>query len=219
MRLYGHRFWHALPLGLPLAAADQLVLDREGAATIVLLAAAAPFLAASYAAASAIAARRPLEPRPALIAIATGTLVLLPVTVLVGWFALLAAAYLALVGLVVPVAVIERLGPLRSFRRAGELARADYVHALGALAALAIVFFIARLGLVGLLRGQADNTVRVAVGVSDLVLGPLLFLGAALLYFDQEARLSARRERDTIPASAGVRRRKRARPLKPSEKE
>ena len=40
-----------------------------------------------------------------------------------------------------------------------------------------------------LLREQADTAVRVAVFLADLVVSPLLFLGAALLYFDQAARV------------------------------
>jgi hypothetical protein len=45
--------------------------------------------------------------------------------------------------------------------------------------------------LVFLLREQADNTVRVAIFIADLVISPLLFLGAALLYFDQAARVGS----------------------------
>jgi len=192
MRLYGQRFWNALPLGLPLAVVDQATLGQDAGVRIVVFAAGAPLLAASYTVASALAARTTLDRRAAAVAITTGTLVLLPASLLIVWFALLAAAYLALVGLVVPVAVVERRGPLDAFRRAGDLARADFVHAFGALAALAVVFFIARIGLVALLQAQAENTVRAAVLLADVALGPLLFLGAALLYFDQEARLSAR---------------------------
>jgi hypothetical protein len=201
IRLYGQRFWRALPLGLPLAAIDQLSLGRDAAVRAPVFLLGAPFLAATYAAASGLAARRSLRPRAFVVAVATGTAVLLPAAVLLFWFALLAAAYLALVGLVVPVAVIEGRGPIAALRRAGELARADYVHALGTLAALAIVFFITRLGLVALLQGQADNTIRAAVFLADTVAGPILFLGAALLYFDQAARVvdsssRTRRRRD-----------------------
>jgi hypothetical protein len=208
MRLYGQRFWRALPLGLPLAVVDQLTVGQSPAVRVAVFAAGAPFLAAAYAGASALTARTTLGSRTALIAIATGTLVLLPASILLVWFALLAAAYLALVGLVVPVAVVERVGVLRAFRRAGELARVDYVHAVGSLATLAIVFFIARIGLVALLHGQADNTVRAAVFIADVVLGPLLFLGAALLYFDQEARLSVSGGRGTMGPDARIPRRK-----------
>ena len=214
MRLYGHRFWHALPLGLPLALLDQAVLGQEAAVRVVGFAVGAPFLAASYAVASAIAARTALTLRAGVIAVATGAIVLLPASLMIVWFALLAAAYLALVGLVVPVAVIERRGPFSAFRRAGDLARADYVHAFGAIAALAIVFFIARLGLVALLRAQAENTVRAAVFVADVVLGPMLFLGAALLYFDQEARLSARADDERRRRAGGRERRSSVRTVK-----
>jgi hypothetical protein len=192
MRLYGQRFWRALPLGLPLALVDQAVLGQEAEVRIALFALGAPLLAGSYAFASALAADTTLGARAATVAVATGTVVLLPASLMIVWFALLAAAYLALVGLVVPVAVIERRGALGALRRAGDLARADYVHALGSIAALALVFFVARIGLVALLRAQAENTVRAAVFLADVALGPILFLGAALLYFDQEARLSAR---------------------------
>ncbi len=47
--------------------------------------------------------------------------------------------------------------------------------------------------LVLLLRGTSDQTERVAVFLGDLVLAPLLFLGGALLYFDQVARHDGRR--------------------------
>jgi hypothetical protein len=54
-----------------------------------------------------------------------------------------------------------------------------------------IVFVLTRVMLAFLLREQADNTVRAAVFVADLVISPLLFLGAALLYFDQAARVDS----------------------------
>ena len=52
-----------------------------------------------------------------------------------------------------------------------------------------------RFGLALLLESQADNTVRTAIFLSDAVLAPLLFLGGAILYVDQDARLRSRRER------------------------
>ena len=108
----------------------------------------------------------------------------------------------ALVGLVVPVAVIERL-PLRAaFRRAIELARADYVHALGSLATLAIVFFLTRFVLFFLLRGAGDAADRVAIFLADLVVSPVVFLGAALLYYDQAARAALPRSRRSVRSSA-----------------
>ena len=62
-------------------------------------------------------------------------------------------------------------------------------------ATLVIVFVLSRVALAFLLREQADNAIRAAVFVADVVVSPLLFLGAALLYFDQAARVSRTSER------------------------
>ena len=75
------------------------------------------------------------------------------------------------------------------FARALRLARADYIHALGSLATLVIVFVLTRLVLVVLLHGQANATLRIAAFLGDLVISPLILVGAALLYFDQAARV------------------------------
>ena len=91
-----------------------------------------------------------------------------------------------------PVALIERGGFRQSIRRSIALARADFVHVLGSLAALVIVGFISAVGLAFLL-GQFGEQSRVIAALIPLVLvTPLIFLGAALLYFDQSARLQER---------------------------
>jgi hypothetical protein len=90
------------------------------------------------------------------------------------------------------VCLIERVGILPGLRRALALGRVDYVHAFGALATFALVYWLTRTALVLLLREQADNTIRTAAFLGDLVLSPLLFLGPALLYADQAARLRVR---------------------------
>ena len=87
--------------------------------------------------------------------------------------------------------MIEDAPARAALRRAVELCRADYIHALGSLATLVIVFVLSRVALAFLLREQADNTIRVAVFIADLVVSPLLFLGGALLYFDQAARVES----------------------------
>lgn len=97
-------------------------------------------------------------------------------------------AWLAFVGMVVPVAVIEGLGPRDAFARAFKLARADYVHALGGLATLVIAYFLTRLMLFFLLQDAGESTERTAAFLADLVLAPILFIGSALLYYDQRAR-------------------------------
>lgn len=195
IRLYGSSVWRALPLGIPLAIADSLAYDRPLVDAVLILLAASPLFTIAYVWASAHAA----GVRPArgiwLRAFVLGTLVFLPAAFFFPWFALLSVAWLSLVGLVVPVVMIENLPARAALRRAVELCRADYVHALGSLATLVIVFFLTRLSLGFLLREQADNTLRTAVFVANLVISPLLFLGAALLYFDQAARASRTSER------------------------
>ena len=65
------------------------------------------------------------------------------------------------------------------------------MHALGSLATLMIVFILTRFALAFVLRAQADNTIRVSVTIADVIISPLIFLGAALLYVDQAARVKA----------------------------
>jgi hypothetical protein len=189
IRLYGRSVWLALPLGLPLATADAFGQGRTVADRVLILVAAAPFFTVAFAWASALAADVRPPAATWVRAILLGTLVFVPAAFFFPWFALLSVAWLALAGLVVPVVMIEGLGPGAAFRRAVELCRADTIHALGSLATLVIVFVLTRVALAFVLREQADNTVRAAIFLADLVVSPLLYLGAALLYFDQEARL------------------------------
>ncbi len=191
IRLYGRTLWLALPIGLPLAVADVVSGGGSTGERILILAAAAPAFTLAYAWASALAADVRPPRRTWLRALLLGTLVFLPAAFFFPWFALLSVAWLALAGLTVPVVMIEDLPPREALRRAVELCRADYIHALGSLATLVIVFVLTRLALAFLLREQADNTIRVAVFLADLVVSPLLFLGAALLYFDQAARVGS----------------------------
>lgn len=206
MRIYGERFWRALPLGIPLAVTFQLIAGQDSAVQIPLLWAAAPLLTLSYLVASAMVSGVALTRRSVLTAFVTGLIVLLPAPVLLRLFVLPAVAWLALFGLVVPVAVIERTGFRETFVRARRLAAADYVHALGSIATLAIVFYVSVLMLGVLLHGQGDQAIRIAAFLAHTVVGPLLFLGSALLYFDQAARVGvSSRGRPTRRSDADVR--------------
>lgn len=187
IRLYGSRFWRALPLGLSVAVLNQFRdVDPRWLAPIALAGSVA--LAASYVGATVLAAEVPLTRRTLATGLAAGVVAFLPLALLLGTFNLLGVAWVAFVGLSVPVALIERPGLRAALRRGIRLARVDYIHALGSLAALAIVYFLTSVMLGILLRSQGDQTERLALFLSDLVLAPLVFLGAALLYFDQEAR-------------------------------
>jgi hypothetical protein len=188
VRFYQGRFWAVLPLGLALAAIEQVNAGLHPRVQALVLAAGSPLMAAAYVRASALVGGAGWS----WLALAVGTLVFLPVPLLMLFFLLPAAAWLALIGLAVPAAVRERLGFRDALARGRRLGLADYVHALGSVATLAVVFGLTKGVLVLLLHGQADVTVRTALFLADLVVSPLLYVGAAILYEDQRARLDAR---------------------------
>ena len=191
IKLYGDNLWASLALGLSVTVINQISAGTRTTFQVLVLAAGAPLMAASYAFASAIVGG--VERRAADLgrAIVVGAIVFVPAAFLSLLYVLPAVAWLALVGLVVPVLVLERLAVGAALRRAVELGRADYVHALGSLATLAILFGLVKLTLALLLRDFGESGERVALGLADLVVSPLLFLGAALLYVDQAARSSS----------------------------
>jgi hypothetical protein len=189
VRLYQRRFWPSLALGVPAAVIDGVSANLPRVAVFVFVpVAGAVLLTASYVGASAIAAEARTERRPLVTAFVAGIVVFLPFPFLASIFILPGLAWLAFIGLAVPVAVNERLGVRASLARATELARADYVHVLGGLATLAITVFLTRTVLFFLLRGIGEAEALAASALADIVISPLLFLGAALLYFDQAAR-------------------------------
>jgi hypothetical protein len=200
IRLYGRRFWRSLALGVGPAVlttiAGGLVYSDW---LLVMTTAGSIVLAASYVGAVAVAADARLD-RRALLGLAAGAVVFLPVPILLFGAILPAVAWFALVGLVVPIVMLEQGGFRESFRRAVRLGSVDYVHALGSLATLVIVVAVSIGVLAFLLLGAGQQTARVAFFLANLVLSPLLFLGSALLYFDQKARLESgsprRRRRD-----------------------
>ena len=189
IRLYGRHFVRALPLGVIVAAVNQLTVGVDRLLVGGVLLAAAPVFAAAYAYACQLEAEQPAGRHSWLVAIAAGSLVFVPAALFFPWFALASVLWLALVGLAVPAAIRERTSFAGSLRRGFALGRVDFVHAAGSLATLVILFFLMRIGLALLLESQADNTVRTAIFLSDTILAPLLFLGGAILYLDQKARL------------------------------
>jgi hypothetical protein len=194
IRLYGERFWPSLALGLPIAVLDELSLGRSLNQQTLVIWICTPLLTAGYVGASALAGRTRPSPRVAFTALAVGIAIFLPVPVLLRVFVLPGFAWLALFGLAVPAIVVERLGASEGLRRGGRLGRVDYVHALGSLATLGIVYFLTRSVLLFLLRSQSDIAIRSAGFLADLVLSPIVFLGSALLYFDQAARVRSSRK-------------------------
>jgi hypothetical protein len=189
IRFYGDHFWRVLPLGVPLLVADQVSVHQPLRTQMLIFWAATPLFVAGF----LWACRLVLDVRPNRIAVLVAVLIWLPFPALRAIFVLPAIAWLAFIGLAVPAAMVD---PTLRFRdalaRGRRLGTADYVHALGSLAALVIVVGLADLVLSALLHTQSDNGARAALALSDLVLSPLLFIGGALLYVDQAARVGSR---------------------------
>ena len=184
IRAYGNSFWRALPLGVPLAVADQLSVRQTAPVQMIVFWAMLPLFVGAY----LWACRVVLRAAPTAIAAGIATLVWLPFPALRAAYVLPALAWLAFIGLAVPASMVEKLRFRDALVRGRRLGTADFAHALGSLAALVIVVGIAANTLSALLHTQGDNGQRVAVFLSDLVLSPLLFIGGALLYVDQAAR-------------------------------
>jgi hypothetical protein len=196
LRLYGRRFWASLGLGVP-PALFTLGLDvlEDGTRVVFGFVAGPPLLAASLVGAVLLAG----EPRrgsvvaafvaalPAFVVFAAARLFLFAGSYL------LAVLWFALLGLAASAVLVEGRGVPGAWRRSLRLARADLVHAVGTVAALAVIIGICLFLLFFLLTGFGEQGGRAAALIAVLVAGPLFFLGTALLYFDQEARDNARR--------------------------
>jgi hypothetical protein len=191
LKLYGRRFWPSLALGIPAACAFGVPQLLDGTRLIVVTPVVGALLfSLSYVGAVAITAGKPI---PFVAPFVASCLVFLPFQFLVLLVVLPGLAWLAAVGLVVPVLALERLPFGFAFLRAYRLARADFLHALGALAALFIVGFITWATMTFLLRDLGEQGATAASVIAITVISPVFFLGMALLYFDQEARDNARR--------------------------
>jgi hypothetical protein len=190
VRIYGDNFARCLVVGVPPALLAFVTTHVSRQASLVL----SPTLYGALLSAALVYActivldRRPPAGRLALAWFA-GCLVFAPVPFLVLGLILPALAWLAAVGLVVPVLIVEDVAPMDAAGRAWRLARADYVHALGSLATLAIVVFLTQAVLAFLLRGAGGAAIDVAFVLANIVISPILFVGTALLYVDQRARV------------------------------
>jgi hypothetical protein len=193
IRLYQRRFWPSLALGVAPAAlaVGGSFLDRPGQATLA-IGGGSLLLSATYVRACVLTSTDHPTRDSILRAWVVGALVWLLVPVLILAFVLPAVAWLGLVGLAVPAAVHEGRSVRDSLRRGLQLGRADYVHSVGGLATLVIVVLVTQYLLILLLHAGSDQAIRIALFLANLVLSPILFLGAALLYFDQAARVESR---------------------------
>jgi hypothetical protein len=193
IRLYGHRFWRSLGLGIPAAAFTVGASFLDGGPRIGYGVAVGPLaLAASYVWAVMLATGGRNAPWRALL---TGIVAFLPlaasrVLIFSGVY-FVALAWFALVGLAVPSVLVEGRGLRDALRHGLRLARADFVHAFGTVAALAIVVIISIFSLSLLLAGFGSQSITISAVLAVVVMSPLFFLGSALLYLDQRARLES----------------------------
>ncbi|HZC74758.1 MAG TPA: hypothetical protein VE220_02195 [Gaiellaceae bacterium] len=190
IRFYGEHFWPCLALGV--APAAIAVVFANVPRTYVLILAptlSGALVSAMYVAACALVLdARP--PRGRLLATwLVGWLVFTPVPFLVLAFIVPAVLWLAALGLVVPVLLSEQVPVRGALPRAWRLARADYLHAVGSLLTLGIVVVLSQSVLVFVLRGFGDAAGSAALFLASVVLSPILFVGGALLYVDQAARV------------------------------
>jgi hypothetical protein len=201
VRLYGHRFWAAIGLGVPTGVAFLAGLATPVAFDVVMVAIA---VTGSYAAAARITVGDPFREAWAQVALRIPVLAVLTVVVSVPFAIALtqlyllipAAAWLGVMGFSIPVAMLERDPDARNwFQRVGftllrslSLARVETLHAVGIVAALMLVYIVVGLVLASALIGFADNGREIAVAIAQVIISPLFFLGLSLLYFEQNAR-------------------------------
>jgi hypothetical protein len=164
---------------------DAASLHRSLGIQTLILWAFAPLFAGAYVRATTVVRNQPWA-WPAFWA---GLLVFLPFPILLRLYLLPGLIWFGLLGLAVPAAVAERLGVRDALRRGWRLARADRVHAIAGLITLGLVYFVSRYALLVFIHGFGGQGQSVAAMLADLVLAPLVFVGAVLLYDDQVARV------------------------------
>ena len=190
IRFYGEHFWPCLALGI--ASAVLAVVTANVSRTVSIILSPTLFgalLSATYVGGCVLVLERRPDNRRLVVAWLMGWLVFVPVPFLALGFVLPGLAWLAAFGLVVPVLVVEDLSVRPALARAWQLARADFVHAIGSLGTLAILVLLTQAVLAFTLRSFGGAGVSVAFFLASVTVSPLLFIGAALLYVDQAARV------------------------------
>ncbi len=203
IRLYGERLAGAFGLGLVYTAATAVGALSSAIGIIVaslgfgLVLAATARLAAGD---SFVEAWKQVAVRLPTLVVLSGA-VAVPFVIAASYLLLIiiGAAWLALAGFAIPVAMLEREAEGQpwharigyAFERSVRLARTDYLHALGVNAALALIYLLVGVLLAALLRGFADNSQLVATLLTQVVLAPFFFLGLSVLYFEQRMRAVA----------------------------
>jgi hypothetical protein len=214
MRAFGSRVLASLGLGAFVAVGIVASLALPPVVRIVVFAGVftvAFALAARMVAGDGVRAASRQVARRAEVLPALGFVVVVPFAIGLASpvLAIVSAAWLALVGSAVPVAMVELepgegtwLGRVSAvFRRAVELGRAGYLHSAGVTVALVAAYWIFAIVLSSLLVGFADNGRGAAFILAQVVLAPVLLFGLSVLYFDQRARVAQEPPGQTSPAA------------------
>jgi len=191
VRFYGDHFWPSLALGVAPAVAAAVGAQISQRTTLILLPTVfGALLSATYVYACILVLGSSPTRGRLVVAWLGGWIVFAPVAPLIRFtYVLPGIVWLAAFALVVPVLVAEQRSVRASVGRAVQLVRADYVHEIGSLVTLAILAVLTQGVIAFTLRGFADSAVWAAYFLAATVVSPLLFLGSALLYVDQAARV------------------------------
>ena len=200
VKFYRDNFFPSLSLGLGAAimGVGNATIDAKGGNLLFGMTVGGLLMTIAFMAATILVRNLDFERGTAARALVAGMIVYLPVPMLTNLYVLPAVLWLALVGLLVPVILVERLGIWGGLRRAVELSRRDYVHVAGSFATLAILAYLCATILTFVLRHQGEAVQSVAAFFGVLVTAPLFMIGAVIVYDDQRARLESglsRRER------------------------
>jgi hypothetical protein len=190
IQFYGAHFWACLVLGVPAAVIAVVFKNVSRNMQLIL----APTLSGALISATFVyACMLVLEASPSrrrvLAAWLLGWLVFAPAPFLAIAFVVPGLVWLAAFGLVVPVLIVEDVSWRGALRRSWRLARADFTHAVGSIFTLAVVVLLSQSVLVFILRDFGDAADSAGLFLASVVLSPLLFIGTALLYVDQAARV------------------------------
>lgn len=216
VHLYGDRLWPALGLG---AVYSGIVVFTGIVNPVLNILVTALLFVLTFGAATRLVIGDSF--REAWAQVALRLPVLLVLALVVGLPFILAVGYLFVLGLLfaafwfgltsfsVPAAVAEREESARGWpqavgyalERTIALARVEYLHATGVVAALLLVNLLFERVLTGALVGFADNTQTIGVLLAQLVLAPFVFLGLSVLYFEQRARAAPGPAGDASPGT------------------
>jgi hypothetical protein len=199
--IYTRRPWAALGIGLVEGGAYLLTAVTPDLLDVLVIALA---FTAIYAAAARLVSGDSFAEAWAQVGLRTPVLLVLTFVVAVPavisltylFLFVVAALWIALMGFSIPVAMLERDPDVNnvfdriafSLLRSIRLARAEYLHALGVVAALIIIYLVFAVALTVGLVGFADNGRTIATALTQIVLAPFFFIGLSVLYFEQRAR-------------------------------